>query len=544
MTIHESFSCVYSLLPLHAEEGSLREVASEVDIVAAVAVEHGNSAAAVQTVRAVFEFMALLDTELLAEGHWAFVSFPASLVGRSILLTLATPGQTLVPPHYWEQGSHRPAADLDEQRSLLNTLETRRQRFHPIGSAQPIRTVHVAWGVIKIANRFLMVRRDDKFRNGSGDYVFPGGRLNSFDLRLDQRGPKVLQDLFRVDSTLARESLHRTLSRELEEECGLTSDMFELGEPVTLPPFQKVEGAGNQHALSQYNIVVYSVRLTSDGELCLLDSEAQLPDQFAWFTLSEIMQDGRQDGKKAFVDALKTKAAGTPEDLLLTFPNSGVFTFPNAKDTDAIDLPASKSGPILHGKTGKETAVNLSLKEEEWEMLLLLGWHSKSLAVKANPAAIRLMGNGWIKLLTKDAIDVAQRLIKKLESEGLPGPMCRGGNYCRLSVDPDQTFFSKEFFSFDLPLGDQDQPFTLMLKQVTTVWGDLGAAEIRIVLPRNMVRVIRSIESAGDANAPNIKGEDLDRQIRGIFRPVQGIGLRKFIFVSKGAYKLATTNVD
>ncbi len=217
-----------------------------------------------------------------------------------------------------------------------------------------------------------------------------------------------------------------------------------------------------------------------------------------------------------------------------TFPNSSVLAYPNAKDTDALDLPASPVGAFLHGKTGKETTVNVALSESEWGMLLLLGWHAKSLAVRADPVAVQLMGNGWLKLLTDDAVNVVERLVQKLESEGLPGPMRRGNAYCRLSVDPDHTFFSKELFSYHLPPGDQDQPFTLILKQVNTLWGELRAAEVRIDLPRNMVRVIRSIESTGDADSPNIKAEDLDRQIRGVFKPVQGIGLRKFIFVSKG----------
>lgn len=541
MTIHESFQCVYSSLPLHAEEGSQREVTPETVIAATVAVAAGKAAASaiVQGVRAVFEALALLDTTLLAAGQWAFVSFPASLAARSIILTLATPGQTLVSPHYWEQGSHRPASDVEEQRTLLSIMETRRQRFHPTRNAEPIRTVHVAWGVIKIENRFLMVRRDDKVRNGSGDYVFPGGRLNSSDLPPESRGHNVLRDLFRVDSALAGESLERTLSRELEEECGLKDDQFQLGSPLSLPHFRKVEGAGNQHALSQYNIVVFPVRLIGDGELCLLDHEALFPWQFAWFTLTEILYVTRVDGKKAFVDALHRNNSTTSEELLRTLPNSSVFLYPNARDTDAIDLPASPVGEFLHGKSGKENAVNVSLSECEWGLLLLLGWHSKSLAVRPHSAVVQLMGNGWIKLLTEDAVKVAEQLVQKLEHEGLPGPMIRGTTYCRLSVDPEHTFFSKELFAFQLPPGDQDQTFTLKLKRMNTAWGELEAAEVRIELTRNMVRVIRSIETSGDVDSRNIKGEDLERQIRGVFKPVQGIGLRKFIFVSKGGYKLA-----
>jgi hypothetical protein len=140
--------------------------------------------------------------------------------------------------------------------------------------------------------------------------------------------------------------------------------------------------------------------------------------------------------------------------------------------------------------------------------------------------------------LTEETVGVIEHLSQKLESAGLPEPMRRGA-YCRLSVDPSRTFFDKELFTFQMPPGDSDQPFILRLNEVQTIWGKLGAASVRIELPRNMVRVIRSIESNGDADSPNIKGEDLQRQIRGIFQSVQTIGLRKFIFVSKGSYCLA-----
>lgn len=545
MKIHDSLRSILDALPLHAEEGSLRETISEVDLLATLAVANGEEfgTAAIKTIRAIFEALALLDAKTLEDGRWAFVSFPASLVGRSILSTLATPGQTLVSTHYWEQGYHRPSSDVEEQRLLLNTLETRRQRFHPGKIAQPIRTVHVAWGVIKIGGRFLMVRRDDKVRYGSGDYVFPGGRLNSTDLPFDQTKPEVLRDLFKFDSPMAAAALHRTLVRELEEECGLQRDQFELGKPVLLPKFQKVEGARNQHALSQYNIAVYPILLTDEGELRLLDRESEYPDQFAWFTVNELLQGTRLDGKKAFVDALREIGLAASEAMLEEVPNSGVFTYPHSKDTDALDLPASTIGTFFQGKTGKEAAIDVSLSESEWGMLLLLGWHSKSLNIQPKPDALQLMDNGWIKLLTEEAVGVVEHLSQKLESGGLPVPM-RRGVYCRLSVDPSRTFFDKELFTFQMPSGDRDQPFTLRLNDVQTIWGKLGAASVRIELPRNMVRVIRSIESTGNADSPNIKGEDLQRQIRGTFQAVQTIGLRKFIFVSKGAFKLAAAPSD
>jgi hypothetical protein len=88
-------------------------------------------------VRRLFEALCLLDRHQLAEGRWKFVSFPASLVGRSLLETLACPGQTLFDAHYWEQGSHRPESAFEEQRRILEELEKRRKRHHPTGICTP-----------------------------------------------------------------------------------------------------------------------------------------------------------------------------------------------------------------------------------------------------------------------------------------------------------------------------------------------------------------------------------------------------------------------
>ena len=287
MDIYPSLSRLLEALPMHAEEGLAHQVIDEDCLLAEMGadLELAAKTALLKMVQAIFASMALLDQKLLLSGQWSFVSFPASLAARSLLATLSTAGQTLVANHYWEQGSHRPPAELDEQRQLLHTLETGRERFHPTQSAQPIRTVHVAWGVIKIEDRFLMIRRDDKKRPQVRDFGFPGGRLNLVDLPLDAQGPDSLPDLFRIDSSLAATSLGHTLARELEEECGLIAGQYKVHSPHILPRFQKVEGVGNQHGLSQYNIFVYPIQLKADGELQLLQREHEHANQLAWFTL-------------------------------------------------------------------------------------------------------------------------------------------------------------------------------------------------------------------------------------------------------------------
>lgn len=97
------------LLPLHAEEGNLRESIPENKLVAGL-VANGNSPEAarmlVQLLHTQLCALCLLDTIELAQNHWAFVSFPASLLGRSLLETFAT-GSALLPADYWEQIASR-----------------------------------------------------------------------------------------------------------------------------------------------------------------------------------------------------------------------------------------------------------------------------------------------------------------------------------------------------------------------------------------------------------------------------------------------------
>ncbi|WP_157275110.1 hypothetical protein [Dechloromonas agitata] len=168
-------SVVLAMLPLHAEEGRQRDSLPEAELVTAL-IAHDSATeetalSLVFTLRRQFEALSLLDPLELRSGKWAFVSFPASLLGRSWLMTLATPGQVLLPTDYWEQGDGRPPEIKEEQRSLLHRVELGRLKFNP--QAKTIRTVHVAWAFIRLGNNFLLHHREDKNRPGEKSYVLP-----------------------------------------------------------------------------------------------------------------------------------------------------------------------------------------------------------------------------------------------------------------------------------------------------------------------------------------------------------------------------------
>lgn len=289
--IHQHIAKLLDALPLFAEEGPIHESVPEDVLRQSIHLDGmgAESAVLLQTVRTLFTALGLLDLAELASGRWAFVSFPASLMGRSMLATLAVPGQTLVECDYWQQGAHRPDRVEEEQRWLLKELEQRRARFHPHRQALAIRTVHVAWGIIKMNDRFLLRHREDKSRRDIKNYVLPGGRLNLADLPAGKNSAIVLRDLYSLNSALAQASLPTTLGRELEEELRLLPEHYQTLPERSLPAYQQVEGAGNKHALTQYHIVTFPIRLTEAGELQLLETISESPGDFDWFTLDELL---------------------------------------------------------------------------------------------------------------------------------------------------------------------------------------------------------------------------------------------------------------
>ena len=103
-------------------------------------------------------------------------------------MTLATPGQALLPADYWEQGDARPLNAKEEQRSLLHRIETGRLKYNP--QAETIRTVHIAWALIRLGSNFLLHHREDIARPGEKSYVLPGGRFNMSDLPIEFKGTK------------------------------------------------------------------------------------------------------------------------------------------------------------------------------------------------------------------------------------------------------------------------------------------------------------------------------------------------------------------
>lgn len=507
----------------------MRESVSEVDLITMLACD--DAAVVVDVIRRIFESMELLDRIELAHGKWAFASFPASMMAHSLLSTWAQANQSLIDVNYWDDPVY-----VDEQRNLLRRLETRREQFP---KAAPIRFVHVAWGLVRLGNHFLLHKREDKVRGGVKEYVLPGGRLNTSDLPVDkQSNPAILRELNVPDSILACDYLGNTLRREIYEELGLEGDDYSFSEVRKLNTFCKVEGAGNKHALTSYDIQIYHICLAGKGLPKLLEKIVDDSENLLWFSCDELVNGKRAGGEQAFIDALKHDFKDGLSAWLKEIPDSSNLPYLYVKDTDAIDLPAAVGLPLLRGRTGKEQSVQFDLTQFEWELLMLLGWCARDFEVTPIAGRVKLLGGGWVRLLDKNDLNVAKQLAENLSRTKFP-LLEFVGNGLRLSINPEHLYFSEKLFTYHyVEVPRNGGILHLQSSAVNTSLGQLKGVKAKFNLPPNVANLIEAIEQ----NSPQTflgKVADIDKQIReSVSAKLRVTGLRLMIRKSGGIHSI------
>jgi len=517
-------------LPHHAEEGSLREAIPERDLVEALlnaGIGEEASALLLAMLRRQFDALALLDRMELPQGRWVFVSFPASLVARSLFEAWAG-GQSVLPPDYWEQGDHRPSSGKEEQRAILHRIESERLQQNP--DARPVRTVHVAWAVIRMGDRFLLHRREDRDRPGEKTHVLPGGRFNPSDIPPAElkEGPGVLRKISDPRSPLVDACLDATLVRELDEELGLRpSEDYRFERWQRLPPYRGLAGTGNRHAYTEYAFQLYTLKLTPVGDVRLLNREAE-SGALAWFSIAELAAPLRADGSSAYVDALHAAWGGSIADRLAAVPDSCAQPPAMRGETRMLDLPATPDAPWAFGKPGKERPLSIALEDAEWRLLMLLGWHARRFSFAACEH-VRLLGGGWIRLDDQAACALGRLLLEKTQQE-LSLIEMRDGQYLRLSIDPDILMFSPALFSYAIE-GDERTGGSLRVTRnaVSTPWGELVGETTNQEVNRNTLRILRALEHGEDPlGRRDLLAGDWERNLRQQLSPqLRRLGLRK-----------------
>lgn len=488
---------------------------------------------------------ATLDDVALHDGKWQFVSFPAQLLAFSLLQLLADERQNLFPPGFWEQGQHRPETLLEQQRNVLDWIEQARVAWHADRSATPIRYIYVAWALIKLDGKFLLHHREDRSRTRTGNYVLIGGRLNATDLPRGLSPAAQLAALHSPQSELAEKHLMKTLEREVEEETGLkVGQDFSYAAWRHLQPFRKVEGARSNRAFTEYDIHVYSISLTREGLVSLLDWLSE-SDRHAWLSTEEIASNSGHDGKAAFLDALLEDfdSPNAVRAALDAVPESIQDRYRYEKETDAIDIPLNIAIPMVRGKTGKESPVDIKLDDRQLDWLWLLAWHAKELSVAAQ-GNLKLLPKGWVKPEQgSPAMDELTTLAAYFANHEYPIIEVLEGEFFRLAIAPALIYFDSSAYRYSSKRAeDTAEPiFSLSATPRVLVEYSLGEeAGCRAVGEKMFaaIGVLNGTRKSADAKA-ELDEMDLKRLIRDQLDPVtKRLGLRKLIREEDGWPKI------
>jgi hypothetical protein len=536
---------ILQALPLYSEEDGLREEVLESDLLERLPGAGG--AEVLMCVRRLLEACALLDQRVLANGKWAFVSFPAALLGHSLVQTLAKPGQQIFESDYWRSDQN---SAIEEQRTLLKQLENRRVRLHPSKSPEPIRFVFVAWGLVRLGGKFLLHHREDITRPDTKNYGFPGGRFRPGDLPLELQTPDTLRKLQISRSQIAIDALPRTLSREIFKELKLEiGDDCHASKRVILNPYRRVEGSQNKHAYTEYVLALYEISLTPDGEARLFDHIADSGEKLVWFSIEDLVDPtGRTDGKRAFIDALGQHFGNGLPDFLESVPSSSTTLYRFNKRAKAVEIPARLGDPVLIGETGKENRTFVEWSEEGFALLMLLGTHCKGLELEPEPTHLSLLPGGLIKAESEAARVVLSQLQATLVAEDLPLIQQVGEHYVRLAVDPKFLYFGEGLFSYRL-LAEDDSSGVVELEfnLPASSWSGAAVWPLSIPVKSTMFHSLEVIES-GDIGLDELEEfgghsyETMKKNCKEMLdEKSRSLGLRKLVRQVNKRYKISVS---
>ncbi len=525
-------------LPTHAEEGAVatdKTRAALLDVFAANGVETSAAIAVIALIERLLISTCLLEPAALTQSIWRWMSYPASLLGRSLLNSLADDQQRWFVKDFWRDDTGR----YEEQRQILHTLETRRCNYHVTRTAQPIRCVHVVWAFLQIEGRFLFHQREDRLRSEVANYVPLGGRLKVDDFPDDISPAQRLQWLqspHEINFTGVNE---HGLEREIEEETGLLLERHYTFTPwLVLRPLQKIEGKAANMAYTAYFIRCFCVTLNRDGLFHLMNRLCS-DDTLCWLTAEDIAQGEQQGGRRVFVDALQQHFAGNQQQLiaaLQTIPNSYANDWPLTKNEEVIVLPWQED-QFLRGVAGKEKAISCTLTHTEKAILLHLGWHGRGL--EWTPTEGVLIGlQGWIQLQDASLLEQVHHIGVKLEKANLALLQSGDQGWVRLRISPKQIFFRDSVFSIEvdktnLVFKTRLEATPLGQLKIFNQHFDLANHAPTLKDIRNQVKVGQD-ELGGSKNAlemfvqRNIMDAGLER-----------VGLRKLLPVEKKCYRLA-----
>ncbi|MCK9607937.1 MAG: NUDIX hydrolase [Methylomonas sp.] len=347
--------------------------------------------------------LAVLDRNCLQNGEWRFVSFPAQLLATSVLTAMSEGESSFFAVNFWNtQASDN--EQKDRQRDMLRVIEQARLDHHARRQAQPIRYCYVAWSIIKLDGKILFYQREDthkRFDKAAGDYGLLGGRCNQTDVAGMSDKAALLQALQSANSQLIKDALPQTLRRKLREEAGLLFEehyRFKLWRG--LKPYRQVQGAAPNHALTEYYLAIFQIKLTLEGYLFLQQRVAK-DERLAWLTMADIERGESSDGKIPYIKALYDDFAGDRSALvaaLAELPESFASVYLSDKDKFGISLPIYPDKPVFAGVLGKEKALDLVLNARQLALILGLAAHLRGFKFDSLEEFIVLHPHGWVEV--------------------------------------------------------------------------------------------------------------------------------------------------
>lgn len=480
-----SASLIKSLIPYlpryAEEEGDFYSVA-RVELINALCLQGVDYAVAENTVNLIenmLNTLAVLNTDFLQNGQWCFISFPAQLLAMSILTAMSDNESRFFEHRFWNtQGISD--ARKEEQRGVLNYVENARNVCSE--KAKPIRFIYVAWAIIKSDKGILFHQREDtkkRFDKTAGDYGLVGGRLNQCDIKgfVDdiKQGLTTLQS---NNSELIKPALTETLKRELQEEAGLVFEThynFKLWR--CLKPYQQVQGAAPNHALTEYHFDIFHIDLTLSGYL-FLQQQVQANNRLLWFSIADAVNGETGAYIKALLADYADNSALTAD--LLSLPNSFVSHYLFEKrDKYVVILLLNADKSLLAGVSGYEKPVDMILNVRQQQLLLALAAHNRGFDFSTVIEGVIFHPFAWVELLDaalqKEFIELAV-LFKKTEFviEN------QHDRFFRLSIHPSLLYFDDSLFSYAVNKSDLDGlktkvPVSITRAVIVTALGDVAS---------------------------------------------------------------------
>jgi 8-oxo-dGTP pyrophosphatase MutT (NUDIX family) len=461
-------------LPRYAEEeGDFYSVTRD-SLINALCHQHGiNRAVAENTVylcERLLDKLATLNTDYLEKGEWCFVSFPAQLMANSVLMAMSDRDSRFFATNFWNtQGISDDKKN--QQRDVLSTIEHRRNDYHLSHNPQPVRFIHVAWGILKLDDNILFYQREDtkkRFDKKAGDYGLIGGRVNQNDLP-SADSVTLLTALQSSNSKWLKNALPETLKRELQEEVGLIFVSHYTFKPWrSLKPYRQVQGTAPNHALTEYYLDIFQIDLTLEGYL-FLQQTIKTNDRLAWFSITDMVRGETTDGKIAYIKALYDDFSDDRPALeaeLLALPDSFVSHYLLQPSKYGLTIPINYKMPFFAGVLGKEKPLVLSLTSRQHMILLGLATHLHGfewVSVKEN---ITFYPYGWIEVQSNSSLQLELiTLADELKETDLIIENHKD-NLFRLSIMPDVVYFDDKLFLFAVKQADLDGVQTKVLVTV------------------------------------------------------------------------------